>query len=117
MAMQGTFGAGGEVVFNLKIDTSGAENEVNRLLDGFKDLEQIALRYLALANRMGLPEDVTDTINKIARLIVLIRQAQFALELFYASMIPGAGIIKQVGAIGAIALTGVSAVDTIGSFV
>ena len=85
MAMQGTFGSGGEVVFNLRIDTSQASLDVNSLLENFKKLEMVALRYLALARRVGLPDDVDNAIQLLARLITTLRMAQLSINMLMAS--------------------------------
>lgn len=52
-----------------------------RQLATFRELERVALRYLVLAKRMGLPEDVDRAINFITRLVVVARQAQISLSL------------------------------------
>ena len=112
MAMQGTFGAGGEVVFGLRIDTSQAALDVNSLMASFNKLEQIALRYLAIARKMGLPDDVQAAVDTIARLIVLINSAKMAMDIFMLSNPYG----WALGAAGMV-MVGFSAVDTMGSFV
>lgn len=115
MAMQGTFGSGGEVVFNLKIDTTGAETEVNALLKNFKQLEQVALRYLAIARRIGLPEEIEAAINAISRLIVIIRQLHFTIGLLEGSLGP-IGWLGWLTYISSAGLTALSATELAGSF-
>jgi hypothetical protein len=114
MALQGTFGSGGEVVFNLRIDTSGAESEVNSLFDKFAKLEQIALRYLVIARRMGLPEDVERALSIISQLIVTIRQLQLTLSLLEGSMGPVGWALLGAGAIGTALTAGSVAMDVMG---
>jgi hypothetical protein len=48
-------------------------------IDSFNQLERIALRYLAVARQMGLPDNVQTAINILTRLIVIIRMAQITL--------------------------------------
>ena len=110
--MQGTFGSGGEVVFNLRIDTSQARLDVDSLMSNFRKLEMIAVRYLAIARRMGLPEDVQAAVDAIARMIVMIRQAQLAFSMLYAGMGPPGWAMFA----GSTILLGFSVADTAGSF-
>ena len=112
MTMQGSFGSGGEVVFNLRIDTSQAALDTKALMISFNKLEAIALRYLAIARNMGLPDDVDAAISTIARLIIIIKQVQLALNLLMLSTPYG-----WVMGVASILLIGSSAVDTMGSFV
>ena len=112
MSMQGTFGSGGEVVFNVRIDTSQAALDVNSLMSNFNKLEMIAVRYLAIARKMGLPDDVQAAVDAIARLIVLIRSAQIAMDMLMLSN-PYTFALGVAGMV----MVGFSAVDTMGSFV
>ena len=112
MSMQGTFGSGGEVVFNVRIDTSQAALDVNSLMATFSKLEMIAVRYLAIARKMGLPDDVQAAVDAIARLIVLIRSAQMAIDMLMLSN-PYTFALGVAGMV----MVGFSAVDTMGSFV
>ena len=105
------FSAGGEIVLGIRIDTSQAALDVNTLMSNFNKLEDIAVRYLAIAKRMGLPDDVQQSVDAIARLIVLIRSAQMAMNLFMLSNPYG----WALGAAGMV-MVGFSAVDTVGSF-
>jgi hypothetical protein len=82
---QTSFGGGGELVYSVRVDTSQAATDVHSLMENFNKLEMIAVRYLAIARRMGLPDDVQAAVDVIARLIVLIRSAQMAMNLFMAS--------------------------------
>jgi len=54
-------------------------------LDTFRQLERLALRYLVLARRMGLPEDVGAAIDFLARLVTTIRMAHISLNMMMAS--------------------------------
>ena len=112
MVIQGTFGSGGEVVFNLRIDTSQAALDVNSLMSNFSKLEQIALRYLAIARRMGLPDDVQQAVDTMARLIVLFHQAKLAMDMLMLSN-PYTFALGVAG----MAMVGFSVVDTAGSFI
>ena len=52
-----------------------------RQLATFRELERVALRYLVLARRMGLPEDVDRAVNLLARLVTTARMAQISLSM------------------------------------
>jgi len=86
--MQGTFGSGGEVVFNLRIDTTQASTDVHSLMENFNKLEAVALRYISIARNMGLPDNVQESINLMTRAIVIMRQAQMTMHLLQLEMGP-----------------------------
>ena len=66
----------------LKINRiEGQAPALERNLGSFRQLERLALRWLVLARHMGLPEDVDSAINKIAKLIVMLRMAQMSLNM------------------------------------
>lgn len=70
----------------LKINTiEGKRPQLESTLRTFQQVERLALRYLVLAQRMGLPEDVDSAINLIARLITSIRMLQISLSMLYAT--------------------------------
>ena len=54
-------------------------------LTTYRDLERVTLRYLVLAKRMGLPEDVDNAIGYITRLVTVIRMAHISISLMMAS--------------------------------
>ena len=111
--VQTSFGSGGEIVYNVRVDTSGLEKEVSSLLDNFTKLEQIALRYLTIARRMGLPEDIDNAIQAIAKLIVVLNQVRLTVGLLNAEMGP-IGWLSYAASAG---LTALSISDTAGSFI
>ena len=72
----------------INVKATVAEQQVTRLntaMNTFHQLERVALRYLALARRMGLPEEVNAAINTMTRLITIIRMAQLATNLLLAT--------------------------------
>jgi len=75
-------------------------------LSTFKDIERVALRYLALSRRMGLPEDIEKATQTLTELIVMIRMAQMS----YTMLTAGTPIGLLLGAAG-IAMTALSASD------
>jgi hypothetical protein len=85
---------------------SGASTE------SLRKLELVAVRYLAIAQRLGLPEDVQTAVDTIARLIVLIRQAHIWWSILQTSMGPIGWASFAAGGI----LLGFSVADTAGSF-
>ena len=75
-------------------------------LSTFKDIERVALRYLALARRMGLPEDIERATQALSELIVMIRMAQMS----YTMLTAGTPIGLLMGVAG-ISMTVLSASD------
>lgn len=55
--------------------------KIKRTLTTFRELERLALRYLALTRKMGLPDDVEKQIEVLAKIVVLARMAQISLGL------------------------------------
>jgi hypothetical protein len=47
-------------------------------LDSFNQLERVALRYLAISRRMGLPDDINGGIQKLAGALVTLRMAMIS---------------------------------------
>ena len=54
---------------------------MRRSLDTFRQVERLALRWLVVAKRMGLPEDVDAVVNKMARILTSIRMLQMSMSL------------------------------------
>lgn len=59
----------------------GSAPKLESTLKTFTQLEQLALRWLVLARRMGLPEELDRGINLVARMISAIRMMQMASSL------------------------------------
>ena len=81
-------------------------------LNTFRQLERLALRYLTLARRMGLPEDVGAAIDFLARLVVVIRMAQISISMMMATN-PLTVAIGVAGLVG----TAVSMTDTFAGYI
>jgi hypothetical protein len=64
------------------------DRDIKQVTESYDKLEQVALRYLAIANRLGFTGDAQATITTIAQLIVMARQAQIAFSMLEASMGP-----------------------------
>ena len=77
-------------------------------LSTFRDIERIALRYLVLARRMGLPEEVEKATQTLTELIVMIRMVQMS----YNMLMAGTPFGLLMGAAG-LAITALSASDFI----
>ena len=106
--MQGTFGAGGEVVFNLRIDTSQANKDVAELTKNFAALHQIISSSLILTRHLGLDDDITNAAMQIQRMTLLTFQLNAALTaLNFAT--PAGAIISGLG----LAITAFSYADAI----
>lgn len=90
------------VTFNLEID-------VSRTYDNVRKLETLLFRSLGLARRLGLPEEISQQIYLIQRLIMVIRMAHTAMIAFEAASGPYGWALATIGIVSA----GVSLVDTI----
>jgi hypothetical protein len=75
--------------------------QTREALATFRQLERIALRFLVLAKRMGLPEDIDRGISKVMELIVAIRMLQMSMNMMMASN-PYTMIIGMAGFAGSI---------------
>ena len=71
-----------------------------------QQLERVALRYLALARRMGLPDDVAKATEFFSRLIIMLRMAQMSYNMLMAGT--GVGLLMGIAGMG---MTALSAVD------
>jgi hypothetical protein len=97
------------LIDGVTIKTEKLNNNLPRTketLSTFRDIERVALRYLVLARRMGLPEDVEKATQVITELIVMIRMAQMS----YNMLTSGTPIGLLMGAAG-MAITVLSASD------
>jgi hypothetical protein len=73
-----------QMLNGVQVKTEKATNDLPKLKDTlstFKQVERLALRYLALSRQMGLPDDIQKQIQTISRVIVMIRMAQISLGL------------------------------------
>jgi len=56
--------------------------QTEHALRNFKQLERVALRYLVIARQLGLPDDIEQAIQLIAKLLIIIRMVQMSLVSF-----------------------------------
>lgn len=85
-----------------KIDTIEQKRpKLESTLQTFQQVERLALRWLVIARRMGLPEEVNGAISKIAQLISAIRMLQISMSLLYATN-PLTAAIGVAGLIGSV---------------
>jgi len=99
------FGSGGQLVeFSLKVDNTQA-------VESFRELEQVALRYLALSHRLGLPDDLDNAMAVAARAIITLRQLEMTIKTLDLAM-AGSPMGWAMFAATA-AFTAISFVDTI----
>lgn len=73
----------------------------------FQQFERVALRYLALSRRMGLPDDVAQTTEVLTRLIITVRMLQMSMNM----LMLGTPFGWLMGAAG-LAMTGLSLYDS-----
>lgn len=89
-----------QMLNNVEIRTKKLETDtpkIQKSMNSFKQVERLALRYLTLSRRMGLPDNISKQIDTIATLIVMIRMAQMSMGLMTGNpisvMIGFAGLI------------------------
>jgi len=73
--------------------------QLESALQTFKDIERLALRWLVITRRLGLPEDVGNALDKIARLLVMINMLQMSMSMLMATnpFTVGIGVAGGVG--------------------
>ena len=96
----------------LKINNiEGKQPKLESTLQTFREIERLALRWLVLSRRLGLPDDVDQAINKVAQLITSIRMLQISMSLLYATN-PLTAAIGVAGLIGGV----ISITDTFAGY-
>ena len=84
------------VTFNLELNVEQAISEIRRL-------ETLLFRSIALARRLGLPEDIDSAVYKIQRLIMVVRLAHSTLIAFQTASGPIGWALAIVGGLTAVA--------------
>ena len=91
--------------------TAGVGGGVEGLKTNLRQLERLALRWLVLSRRMGLPEDVQASIDFIMRLIVTLNMLQMSANMVMLSN-PVTAAIGVAGMMGGM----FSLIDTFGGY-
>ena len=97
---------------DVKLDQT--ERKIGRNTESFRQLERVALRYIILARRIGLPEDVEKAMDTIARFIIAVRQMEISIRLAQVAL-AGAGPIGWIALGGSAAFTALSFYSISGS--
>ena len=85
-----------------KIDSiESKQPQLEITLQTFQQIERLALRWLVLSRRLGLPDDTARAIDLIARLISSIRMLQLSMSLMYATN-PLTAAIGVAGLVGGV---------------
>jgi hypothetical protein len=98
------------ILKNVTVKTKEIEQKtsvVKENLINFRELERVALRYLVLSRRIGLPEDAARATEMLSRIIILIRMAQMS----YHALMLGTPVGFLMG-IASIGLTSFATFDT-----
>jgi len=88
-----------ELLGTVETKINKTESDTEKLTESFNKLEQTALRYLAIVNKLGLPKDAQQVLDVLTRTIVVLRQAQLTAYQFAIAVGPigwafaGAGLI------------------------
>jgi hypothetical protein len=89
-----------QILDNVNVKTVKLESNLPKTkeaLNTFVQAERLALRYLAVARRMGLPDNIQQATQIITSLVVMLRMLQMS-----ASLISGGGIGSLIGIAGVI---------------
>lgn len=81
-------------------------------LDTFKALEQVALRYLLVLRRAGLPDKAGEIIATLSRIVVAARQAQITILALQTAAGPIGWLLAGAG----VAYTALTTADILGGF-
>jgi len=97
--MQGTFGAGGDVEFNLRIDTTQAQQDLNKVITTIEIVERTLLAVLNQLRKFSGDENIDRAISKINKFISTLNQMWLATSMAMANpyMLPLAAIGLVVG--------------------
>ena len=88
------------VKFNLEVDTTQAERQI-------RELNRLLTMYVALARRVGLPEDVMAAIARLQQLRIAIQMTYRSLMILYGAT----GPIGYLIGFGGMALAGLTLMD------
>lgn len=73
--------------------------KIQKAEETFRDAERLALRYLAIARRMGLPEQIEQATQVITSLVVMVKMLQISM-----AAISGGGLRSLIGIAGVISV-------------
>ncbi len=73
----------GVVVNTTKLNNDFPQTE--KTLSSFRQLERVTIRYLAITQRMGLPDNMNSAISAIMRLVSVVRMAQISMNMLMMS--------------------------------
>lgn len=88
------------ILNGIEIKTDKLEEKTPKIkesLHSFQEAERLALRYLAIARRMGLPDQIQQATQIVTSLVVMLRMLQMSVGL-----IGGGGIGALIGIAGVI---------------
>jgi hypothetical protein len=96
----------------------GVEIKANKVIEktpkiretaiSLREVERLALRYLAISRRMGLPDDIQKATELASQLLVMVRMLQMSMALMSGGPV---GILIGLAGVASVALT---SVDMIG---
>lgn len=81
--------------------------QLEKTVDTFRELERLALRYLTLSQKLGLPSDINQAIEVISRLIVMAKMLQIAYGMMTGG---GLGVLIGIAGVTTVALSGLDMV-------
>ena len=101
--VQGTFGAGGNVDFNLNIvGTEETQKELNNIIVQAELAERLLVQTLSLVRKLSGNEDLNQFIQVIQKTIMVVNQLRIASNLLMASS-PWLWALGIIGIVGTVA--------------
>ena len=76
-----------ELMQKIEIQGKQTERQTTRNIDSFKQLESVAMRYMLIARRLGLPEGADAFLQKISMMIMAMHQLRIVLAITKAELI------------------------------
>ena len=79
-------------------------------------VERLAIRWLALGRRMGLPDDMGKAVDLMARMVTTIRMAHIAMNLMFSTTPGGKGTVMAFIGLAGLVGASLSALDSAGGY-
>ena len=91
---------------NVEAKTEKINNDLPKTkntLGTFRELERVVLRYMVLAKRIGVSDDINKAIDIVSRLILLLTMAQMSMNMLMRGT--PTGILMGIAGVGLTALS------------
>ena len=91
---------------NVEFKTKKINDELPKTkntLNTFRELERVVLRYVTLARKIGLPDDIDKAMNVVTQLIILLTMAQMSMNMLMRGT--PAGVLMGIAGVGLTAMS------------